>query len=335
MKKNVFLAVALLALMAVGAFAQQYAPESDFTVTKSGNEITITKYVGKGGAVNIPPTIQNTPVTNIGNMAFAQSAILTSVTIPDSVKKIDQSAFFNCTKLTNLIIGKGVQRIELSAFNGCSSLTSVTFQGGVNVGGFNGQAFGSADSLRGKFYDTNKLDGTPGVYTKSGNTWTLTPAATPATSQYTSESDFRVLQRRNEITITGYTGKATVVNIPPTIQNFPVTSINEQTFGNTDITSVTIPNSVKSIGTYAFYGCTELTSVTIGSDITALGAQVFKGCTKLTSVTFQGTIPSSEFYDDEQFPGDLRAKFYATNKTNGTPGTYTRPNGSSTTWTKK
>jgi len=64
----------------------------------------------------------------------------------------------------------------------------------------------------------------------------------------------------------------------------------------------------------------------------------FYPCDNLTSVTFLGTIPSSGFHSESYnnvFPGDLRTKFYATNSTNGTPGTYTRPNGSSSTWTKQ
>jgi len=62
-------------------------------------------------------------------------------------------------------------------------------------------------------------------------------------------------------------------------------------------------NSVKSIGAYAFGG----TSIT----------------NYLTSVTFQGTIPAANFSSMSAFLGDLRAKFYATNPTNGTSGTYT------------
>jgi hypothetical protein len=64
----------------------------------------------------------------------------------------------------------------------------------------------------------------------------------------------------------------------------------------------------------------------------------FNRCTSLNSVTFQGTISSENFdwIDDYNptFPGDLRAKFYATNSTRGTPGTYTRPSGG-LTWTKQ
>jgi hypothetical protein len=68
-----------------------------------------------------------------------------------------------------------------------------------------------------------------------------------------------------------------------------------------------------------------------------VGEQAFDGCTSLTSVTFQGTIPSSGFENETNlpvFPGDLRDKFYATDPSNGTPGTYTRAKGGET-WTKQ
>ena len=55
------------------------------------------------------------------------------------------------------------------------------------------------------------------------------------------------------------------------------------------LTSVTISNSVTSIGDSAFYECTSLTSVTIPNSVTSIGASAFSRCTSLTSVT----IPSS------------------------------------------
>ena len=48
---------------------------------------------------------------------------------------------------------------------------------------------------------------------------------------------------------------------------------------------MTIPNSVTSIGGYAFYGCSGLTSVTIGNAVTSIGRYAFVGCSGLTSVT--------------------------------------------------
>ena len=50
-----------------------------------------------------------------------------------------------------------------------------------------------------------------------------------------------------------------------------------------------IPNSVTSIGNYAFYGCTNLTSVTIPNSVTSIGDCAFEGCTSLASIT----IPNS------------------------------------------
>jgi hypothetical protein len=148
-------------------------------------------------------------------------------------------------------------------------------------------------------------------------------------------------------------------NLISVIIPFGVTSIGGDAFREcTSLDSVIIPNSVKSIGDNAFRYCTSLTNVTIGSGITSIGDNAFNECTSLASiiiprgitsigmrafayckslasVTFQGNIPSSGFYSGvfSTFPGDLRKKFYAIDSANGTQGTYTRKNGSST-WTR-
>jgi hypothetical protein len=185
------------------------------------------------------------------------------------------------------------------------------FAGTVPHNGIHPQAF--FGDLRDKYYAQG---GGAGTYTRRTGqaTWTKqgAAAAQPTAAQSVSESDFEVTKTATAVTITKYTGKASVVNIPARIQNLPVTGIGIDAFeGNENITSVTIPSSLPKITN-----------------------AIFENCTGLTSVTFQGTISSDEFADDA-FPGDLRAKFYTTNKTNGTPGTYTRTNGTSTTWTKK
>jgi hypothetical protein len=63
-------------------------------------------------------------------------------------------------------------------------------------------------------------------------------------------------------------------------------------FGCTSLRSVTIPNSVTSIGEWAFSGCTGLTSITIGNSVTSIGKMVFQGCTSLRSVTIPNSVTS-------------------------------------------
>ena len=55
---------------------------------------------------------------------------------------------------------------------------------------------------------------------------------------------------------------------------------------------MTIPNSVTSIGTFAFYGCPSLTTVTIPNSVTSTGDGVFSGCSGLTTVTIPNSVTS-------------------------------------------
>jgi hypothetical protein len=93
----------------------------------------------------------------------------------------------------------------------------------------------------------------------------------------------------------------------------------------TSLVGIIIQNSVTSIGSHAFNGCTYLRYVTIGNGVKSIGDNAFKNCfpgNGINTVIFKSTIPSSGF-NAIAFPDDLRDKFYATDATNGTPGTYT------------
>ena len=149
---------------------------------------------------------------------------------------------------------------------------------------------------------------------------------------YTAESNFQVTKTATAVTITRYVGTATVVNIPPRIQNTAVTTIGRGAFQNNEnITSMTLPEGVTTIENIAFAACANLTSLIIPSTVTSIGNQAFFNCRKLTSVTFQGAIPSGGF-NSSAFDGvgNLRARFYEANSANGTPGTYTK---SGNVWT--
>lgn len=83
-------------------------------------------------------------------------------------------------------------------------------------------------------------------------------------------------------------------NIPSTVvyngNTYTVTAIGEYAFYGSEITSITIPNTVVSIDQRAFTYCRSLTSVTISEGVTSIGFQAFFGCTKLSSMTISAKI---------------------------------------------
>jgi len=84
----------------------------------------------KGCKTLVSITIPNS-VTRIENAAFSGCTSLTSITIPNNVTSIGGSAFSGCTSLTNVTIPNSVTRIENAAFSGCTSLTNVTIPNSV------------------------------------------------------------------------------------------------------------------------------------------------------------------------------------------------------------
>jgi len=107
------------------------------------------------------------------------------------------------------------------------------------------------------------------------------------------------------------------------------TSIGQNFYANSGLTSVSLPNSLTGIGFGAFYGCKELTGVNIPASVSSIGGVAFHLCSKLIKVNFEGTISAGNFSSDRSFPGDLREKYLA-----GGPGVYVRKEGSES-WIKQ
>ncbi|MGM9600944.1 MAG: leucine-rich repeat protein, partial [Faecousia sp.] len=90
-----------------------------------------------------------------------------------------------------------------------------------------------------------------------------------------------------------------------------VTNIGHFSFYKcTNLTSVTLPQSLLVIGNYAFFGCTGLTSITIPESVNTIRTSAFQGCTGLKSITFTGNAPTvgtNAFYRvtaTAYYPGD-------------------------------
>src|SRR5580692_10509471 len=81
------------------------------------------------------------------------------------------------------------------------------------------------------------------------------------------------------VELIGYSGTGGYVDIPATYNGYPVTDIGNSAFLNqSNITSVTMPNSVVIIDDGAFGSCSALTSVTFGSSVTSIGVGAFGSC---------------------------------------------------------
>ena len=104
--------------------------------------------------------------------------------------------------------------------------------------------------------------------------------------------------------VTGYTGTEKDVVIPTHYNGYTIIGINGSAFyKNTNITSVTIANTVEKIGGNAFYGCTSLKNVYIPSSVTDMsGSQMFLDCVSLESIVIPNSVTkvgSSMFMDCE------------------------------------
>ena len=256
-------------------------------------------------------TIGNS-VTSIGSNAFYNCKGLTSVTIPDSVTSIGEYAFYGCNSLTSITIPNTVTSIGNSAFNGCNSLTSITIPNTMtSIGNY---VFRECTSLTSvtipntvtsigeyAFYGCTGLTSLtiPDSVTSIGSnafndvrnvnyngSATGSPWGAKCVNGYVE--DGLVYADNTKTTLVSVDASLTSVTIPNT-----VTSIGNRAFRNcVNLTSVTIPNTVTSIGEYAFYGCKGLTSIEIPNTITSIGRSSFAYCTGLTSVTIPDSVTS-------------------------------------------
>lgn len=104
------------------------------------------------------------------------------------------------------------------------------------------------------------------------------------------QAQFNYTTNSGGANITGYTGSSASVIIPDVIDGQPVNSIGTWAFAyNTSLVSVTIPNSVTTIGEWAFYGC-SLTGVTIGNNVTNIDNNAFFDCDNLVSITLGSSV---------------------------------------------
>ncbi|MBR3630081.1 MAG: leucine-rich repeat protein [Oscillospiraceae bacterium] len=122
------------------------------------------------------------------------------------------------------------------------------------------------------------------VYSGAG----LTAQAAIEDGPYTEGSvgDLYYIKYEDHASISGCKAGVSAVEIPDSIEGVPVTYIDDYAFDCSDVTSVSIPAGITSIGNYAFSYCFNLKSVSLPDSIEAIGIKAFENCKSLETVEF-------------------------------------------------
>ena len=221
-------------------------------------------------------------VTSIGDFAFYLCSGLNSITIPKTVTSIGEYAFYQCFNLLSIDIPNSVTSIGEYAFYGCRGLKSINIPNSVtSIGVF---AF---DSCKGLTSVT-----IPNSVVSIGAS--LFPACDYLTTITVESGNPKYDSRDNCNAIIETATNTLIAGCNTTVIPNSVTSIGEWAFSYCkSLTSIDIPSCVTRIGNDVFYDCTSLTSVNIPESVTSIGWDAFYNCTSLSSFKVNWATPQS------------------------------------------
>ncbi len=245
--------------------SKQTKTDDGYLFYEDGEESYLLGYIGTSTELTLPAKSPTGKNYEIYQYAFYYCNKLTSVTIPDSVTLIGDEAFYWCSGLTSITIGRGVKEIGGGAFAGCFKLMEVWNYSELQIEVGSYFANGSIGEYAFIIYTTNEK------------------------SKQTKTNDgYLFYEDGTESYLLGYYGASTELTLPaksPQGNNYEIYQ-SAFYYCNT-LTSVTIPDSVTSIGSYAFRDCSGLTSVTIGKGVIEIEYAAFGSCTALKEVHFE------------------------------------------------
>ena len=259
--------------------APWYSTRASITAVVIGDNVSSVGNYAFNVCSNLETVTIGSSVTSVGNYAFQNCGSLTSVTIHSLVETIGTYAFNACNKLSSIDIPNSVISIGNYAFRSCSSLTSVTIPD--LVGTIGTEAFYGCSNLETVIIGASV--GSIGNSAFRGCSVLSTVIFNAANCATMGNSLYPVFQDCGELS---------ELNIGSAVTKIPGYAF----YRCNGLISVSIPDLVESIGTYAFSGCTDLTSVTIGNSVLSIGSYAFQNCGSLTSVTIPDLVETIGTY---------------------------------------
>ena len=255
-------------------------------------------------------------VTCIADSAFYLCTNIPSITLPQTITQIGNYAFSNCLLLTSITIPKNVTKIGYFAFNYCYPTTIVVENGNTH--------YDSRDNCNAIIETVNnklikgccnttipntvtQIEGYAFVYHACPSSITIPKSVVNIglfsfygcynLSSIVVENGNPIYDSRDNCNAIIETASNTLFKgcVNTTIPN-TITSIGDYAFDNVFIfrsdnpASIVIPNSVKSIGNAAFRDCTTLASVVLSEGLTSIGQFAFYGCYDLASITLPNSM---------------------------------------------
>ncbi len=204
-------------------------------------------------SVHIPAS-----VTKVGTRAFSHAG-LDSITLPNSVKTLGSLAFEYCTHLVSARLGQQIRKINNGTFNYCTSLSRVVLP----------------DSLK-------------SIETMAFHRCALEQLYLPPHVVLIYEKAFG---NCNKLTAVHISDIQAWCNIKFNMANAnPLMLAHRLYVGGQQVTRLSLPPSVSTIGNYAFCGM-DVEALTIPATMTSIGRNAFQGCSDITTITSQATVP--------------------------------------------
>lgn len=248
--------------------------------------LEITKYKGKETEVSIPSEIDGCPISIIGETAFSNNNVLTTLLIPRNVLHIRASAFSGCKKLSSVSLPDSLISIATLAFSNCEELRLIDIPNSLkSIGDF---AFSGCKNL---------------TYIKLPDSLTII-GDNPFSRCRSLESIYVSQNHPYLATINGvlfYKPKKRLVCYPCALNgsNYSIPKgiieIGAQAFCDcSSLLDITIPNTVFYIGDEAFSGCVFKT-ISLPDSVTEIGANPFSDCPLLMLINISSNHPFLSF----------------------------------------